>query len=184
MFSLPLVVWLAPVQLPLAAHDVAFVLDQARVMLLPSGIVVGLTDNVTVGEEATSDAEQDAVVPPLDPVQVHDHGPVPVTLKGEPVLQRLVVGAEFCAVPLAAPQPPLTTVAARLAEQLALMPPLEPAQVHAQGPEPVTDEAVPVEQRSVVGAELTAVPLTALQTPLTGVGLPPPSEPEDVVSIA
>ena len=36
--------------------------------------------------------------------------------------------------------------------QLAVVPPLDPAQVQVQGPEPETVEAVPVEQRLVVGA--------------------------------
>ena len=39
-----------------------------------------------------------------------------------------------------------------VAEQLAVVPPPDPAQDHDHGPDPVTEEAVPVEQRLVVGA--------------------------------
>ena len=46
--DVPLVVS-APVQPPLAAHDVALVLDQLSVELLPDVMLVGLAVNVTVG---------------------------------------------------------------------------------------------------------------------------------------
>jgi hypothetical protein len=38
-----------PLQPPLAVHDVAFVLDQLRFVLLPVVIVDGLADRFTVG---------------------------------------------------------------------------------------------------------------------------------------
>ena len=41
-----------------------------------------------------SNAEQLAVVPPLIPVQDHDHGPEPDTAEAEPALQKFVVGTE------------------------------------------------------------------------------------------
>ena len=41
---------------------------------------------------------------------------------------------------------------ARRAEQLALVPPLEPTQVQLQGPLPLTADVVPALQRSAVGA--------------------------------
>ena len=56
------------------------------------------------------------------------------------------------------------------AEQLAVVPPLEPLQLHVHGPEPVTDDAVPAEQRLVEGLDDTVVPLDDPHTPLTGAG--------------
>ncbi len=55
-------------------------------------------------------AEQLAVVPPLDPVQLHVQGPVPLTVVGVPELQRLVVGAEVKVPPFDAPHTPFTGV--------------------------------------------------------------------------
>jgi hypothetical protein len=57
-----------------------------------------------------------------------------------------------------------------LAEQFAGVPPYNPEQVQFQGPEPVTSEAVPIEQRSVIGAEVKVSPLGAPQAPSTGAG--------------
>ena len=56
------------------------------------------------------------------------------------------------------------------AEQLALVPPLEPPQLHVHGPEPATDDAVPAEQRLVEGLDDTVVPFADPHTPLTGAG--------------
>ena len=56
------------------------------------------------------------------------------------------------------------------AEQLAVVPPLEPPQLHVHGPEPATDDAVPVEQRLVEGLDDAVVPFADPHTPLTGVG--------------
>ncbi len=53
-------------------------------------------------------AEQLAVVPPLDPVQLHVHGPVPLTVVAVPALQRLVVGAVVKVPPLDEPHTPFT----------------------------------------------------------------------------
>jgi hypothetical protein len=53
------------------------------------------------------------------------------------------------------------------AEQLAVMPPLEPPQLQVHGPEPVTEDDVPVEQRLVEGADDIVVPFADPQTPLT-----------------
>ena len=50
------------------------------------------------------------------------------------------------------------------------MPPFNPAQLQAQGPVPVTVEALPAEQRLVVGAVGTVVPFADPQAPFTGVG--------------
>jgi hypothetical protein len=53
------------------------------------------------------------------------------------------------------------------AEQLAVVPPLEPPQLHVHGPEPATDDDVPVEQRLVEGADDAVVPFADPHVPLT-----------------
>jgi len=53
------------------------------------------------------------------------------------------------------------------AEQLAVVPPLEPPQLHVHGPEPATDDDVPVEQRLVEGADDALVLFADPHTPLT-----------------
>ena len=53
------------------------------------------------------------------------------------------------------------------AEQLALVPPLEPPQLQVHGPEPATDDDVPAEQRLVEGAEAAVVPFADPHAPLT-----------------
>jgi len=60
-------------------------------------------------------AEQLAVVPPLDPVQLHVQGPLPLTVVAVPALQRLVVGAEVNVPPFEEPQEPFTAVAENVA---------------------------------------------------------------------
>jgi hypothetical protein len=67
--SVPLIAS-APVQPPLAVHDVAFVLDQVRVELPPEGMVVGLADSVTVGVGATVTVALAGDDVPPAPVQV------------------------------------------------------------------------------------------------------------------
>ncbi len=54
------------------------------------------------------------------------------------------------------------------AEQFAVLPPLAPAQVQVQGPEPLTLLGVPTVQRFVVGALVNVPPLDEPQEPLTG----------------
>jgi hypothetical protein len=56
------------------------------------------------------------------------------------------------------------------AEQLALVPPLEPPQLHVHGPEPATDDAVPAEQRLAEGLDDAVVPFADPHAPLTGAG--------------
>ena len=53
-------------------------------------------------------AVQAAVVPPLLPLQLQDHGPLPLTVVAVPALQRFVDGALVTVTPLAAPHVPLT----------------------------------------------------------------------------
>jgi len=69
---------------------------------------------------------------------------------------------------MAVVDPPPATVAD--AEQLALVPPLEPPQLHVHGPEPATDDAVPAEQRLVEGLDDAVMPFADPHTPLTGAG--------------
>jgi len=54
------------------------------------------------------------------------------------------------------------------AEQLAVVPPLEPPQLHVHGPEPATDDAVPAEQRLAEGLDDAVVPFADPHRPLTG----------------
>ncbi len=63
-------------------------------------------------------AEQLAVVPPLDPVQLHVQGPVPLTAVAVPALQRLVVGAVVKVPPLDEPHTPFTGVNVKEADML------------------------------------------------------------------
>jgi hypothetical protein len=112
-------------------------------------------------------AEQEAVVPPLVPEQPQLQGPVPVTEVALPLVQRLLLGALLTATPLAEPQTPLTGVGVLFALQLAVVPVFAPVQLQLQGPEPVTEVAVPLVQRLVVGAVLTEVPLAVPHAPLT-----------------
>ena len=63
-----------------------------------------------------SGAEQVAVVPLPLPAQLHDHGPLPLTVDAVPVLQRLAVGALVRSAPFEEPHAPLT---------LEAVPPLE-----------------------------------------------------------
>lgn len=67
-----------------------------------------------------SNAEQDALVPPLAPAQDQDHGPEPDTEDAPPTEQRPDDGAEYRFVPLLAPQTPFTF---NKVEQLAVVPP-------------------------------------------------------------
>ena len=53
-------------------------------------------------------AEHDAVVPPLVPLQLHVHGPVPLAVEAVPMLHRLVVGVVVAVTPLLVPHAPFT----------------------------------------------------------------------------
>ena len=59
------------------------------------------------------------------------------------------------------------------ATQVAVAPPLDPPQLHVQGPVPATDDTEPAEQRLDEGFVDTFVPFADPQTPLTGVAPPP-----------
>jgi hypothetical protein len=103
------------------------------------------------------------VEPPLLPAQVQFQGPLPLTVDDAPAVQRLAVGALVRVAPFEEPHAPFTggADATIVAEQVATVPPLLPAQVQFQGPLPLTADAVPALHRFAVGAVLT-VPLFAL----------------------
>ncbi len=107
------------------------------------------------------------------PAQLQFQGPEPVTLAAVPELQRPSVGATAIVVPLADPQAPLVATVAIVfcAEHWAVVPPFEPVQLQAKGPEPVTLDEVPVVQRLEVGAVDTVVPLDEPQAPFTAVAV-------------
>lgn len=60
---------------------------------------------------ASNGAEHDALVPPLDPLQFHVHGPDPETADAVPAEHNPLEGADVLATPLAEPQEPFTGVA-------------------------------------------------------------------------
>ena len=127
-------------------------------------------------------AEQFALEPPLVPVQVQFHGPLPETEDAVPAPQRFEVGALKKPCPFDVPQVPLTS---RLAEQFALEPPLDPPQVQLHGPLPETEEAVPVLQRFELGALKKPCPFDVPHAPLTSrlaeqFALEPPLDPVQV----
>ena len=64
------------------------------------------------GVVSTTAALHDAVEPPLAPVQLQVHCPVPVTAVAVPATQRLVVGAEANTPPFAEPQLPFVVIGA------------------------------------------------------------------------
>ncbi len=104
------------------------------------------------------------VAPPLLPLQLHVHGPVPLTAVALPDEHRFVLGAVDVLPPLAEPHTPSTRTGA---EQPAVVPPNAPVQLQLHGPVPVTDVAVPAEHRFVLGADVTPTPLADPQDPFT-----------------
>jgi hypothetical protein len=119
---------------------------------------------------ACNEAEHCAVVPPLLPEQLHDHGPVPETPEAVPVLHKLAVGLLLRLSPFDDPQAPLTAAAFSDAAHCAVLPPLLPAQSQLHGPLPLIADAVPAVQRLVVGLLLRLSPFDDPQVPLTGAG--------------
>ena len=80
---------------------------------LPDAMLVGFAENATVGTgvcDVATDATQVAVAPPLEPPQLHVHGPEPATDEAVPAVQRLAEGADDTVVPFADPHAPLTGV--------------------------------------------------------------------------
>jgi hypothetical protein len=133
--------------------------------LVGSGPVVPVVPLEPVVPEASL-SEHETVAPPWLPAQVHDHGPAPVTVDAVPALQRFAVGALLTVPPFALPQAP--AVSSR-AEQPAVVPPPEPAQVQVQGPLPLTLDAVPALQRFAVGLLVRSAAFEEPHAPLTAV---------------
>jgi hypothetical protein len=79
-----------------------------------------------------ADAEQVAVAPPLEPPQLHVHGPEPATDDAVPAEQRLAEGLDDAVVPFDDPHTPLTAPEAAFTATVVLaaadVPPL-PVQV-------------------------------------------------------
>src|SRR5262245_54704438 len=86
----------------------AEIVTPPEVPVLGPGVGVG----VGVGSDADAKAEQLAVVPLLEPLQLHVHGPEPATDDAVPAEQRLVEGADDAVVPFADPHTPATGAAA------------------------------------------------------------------------
>ena len=96
----------------LAKLPVAF--DQVR------GVDVGVGVGVVDPPATVADAEQVALVPPLEPPQLHVHGPEPATDDDVPVEQRLLEGADDAVVPFADPHAPLTATGAAVTTTVVL----------------------------------------------------------------
>lgn len=115
-------------------------------------------------------AEHEVLVPPLIPLQPQVKAVVPVTmLTTVPELHAAVpLGVVLRGVvPLALPQAPATICGA---EQLALLPPLGPAQVQFQVlPALPTELGVPTVQRAV-GVVAEAIPFAVPHAPGAGTG--------------
>jgi hypothetical protein len=126
-------------------------------------------------------SEHEAVEPPLLPPQVQLQGPLPLTADAVPVLQRLALGFALTVAAFELPHAPLTGCAEAVffAEQVAVVPPLLPPQLHDHGPLPLTADAVPVPQRLALGALLSLPPFEEPHAPLTAVG-----DVEEVASVA
>ena len=82
-----------------ASATVGAVLPVAGITI-PSGVVVVVTPIVVRAVHV-------ALVPPLLPLQVQLHGPLPLTVAGVPLLHRYVEGATVKIAPLEGPQTPL-----------------------------------------------------------------------------
>ena len=159
--KVPLVAFV-PLHPPEAMHEVALVEDQVTVEILPDVMPAGLAEIVTVvlagpgvgvvggvdppvggvdpppdggvdpPPATVADAEQLALAPPLEPPQLHVHGPEPATDDAVPAEQRLVEGLDDAVVPFADPHKPLTGAGAAFTATVVLaagdVPPL-PVQV-------------------------------------------------------
>ena len=97
------------------------------------------------------------------------HGPLPLTVDAVPAVQRFAVGAVLTVAPFEVPHAPFMGCAATafVAEQVAVVPPPLPAQVHDHGPLPLTVDAVPALQRFAVGALVRLAPFEEPHAPLT-----------------
>jgi hypothetical protein len=111
-------------------------------------------------------AQHSASVPPFDPEQIQAKN-IPAMLTTFGLLlspQRAEVGDEDAVDPFDRPHTPLTPL--RAAVHCAAVPPFDPAQVHVQGPLPLTAGVLPSPHRFVFGAEDIDVPPAEPQAPL------------------
>jgi len=83
--------------------------------VLDNGLIVPFVPAVAAAVHVCMFAEQFAVVPPFNPLQLQVHGPLPLTTVPVPALQRLVVGLLVKVCPFDVPQTPFTGLAAKLA---------------------------------------------------------------------
>ncbi|MGE3623646.1 MAG: hypothetical protein AB7H77_07240, partial [Bdellovibrionales bacterium] len=117
---------------------------------------------------ARNSAEQLTNSPP-GVLQVHVHGPLPLTADAVPLPQRPAVGADIRFELLAEPQVavlllgPVTPRSS--AEHVALPPPPEPRQVHVHGPVPEMADGVPLPHRPPVGGAVRDEPLADPHVP-------------------
>ena len=157
--KVPLVAFL-PFHPPEAVQKIALVEDQVTVETLPGVMLAALAQIVTVAPPllpTETGVGVGGVDPPaggVDPPAAGGVDPPPDGGVDPP--------------PDGGVDPPPATVAD--AEQLAVVPPLEPPQLHVHGPEPATDDAVPAEQRLVEGLDDAVVPFDDPHTPATGAG--------------
>lgn len=128
------------------------------IMLGEIGFKVGVV-------EAARVAEQLAFVPPLLPLQLQLHGPVPDTVLDVPDEHKLEDGALDTVTPLELPHVPFVVVVSLVAEQLAFVPPLPPLQLQLHGPLPETVPDVPDEHKLEDGALDTVIPLELPHVP-------------------
>ena len=109
-------------------------------------------------------------MPPLAPPQLQFQGPEPFTELALPTLHKSAFGAVLKLLPFALPQEALIGAAFFFALQAALVPPLVPPQLQFQGPEPLTELALPMLHKSVLGAVLKLLPFAPPQEALMGGG--------------
>jgi hypothetical protein len=100
-------------------------------MLLPDFLIIGCCPPAFAIEtglesdgyhvvEAVVLAEQLAVAPPFDPVQLHDQGPLPLTVVADPELHRPVVGAVVKVLLFADPHAPFIALVVKVADTVQL----------------------------------------------------------------
>lgn len=116
-------------------------------------------------------AVQDCLI--CDHIQSHVHGQFQLTDEAVPAEQRFVVGLEDTMLPLALQHVPIRTASFDRVLQEAVVPPFDHIQFHVHTHiqfSRTTDEAVPAEQRSIVGIEDFSVLLAFPHTPLVDIG--------------
>ena len=95
---------------PLVASTENSLLAPCVTVTFPCGVMLPPTLEVVAIVHVWIVALQVEVVPPLTPMHVQLHGPVPVTTDAVPEVQKLAVGAVVKVPPLLVPHAPLTGV--------------------------------------------------------------------------